>query len=225
MSRRRRMALDLGLLAVLLFTGRAVNQREGTASNRRVNIQERAARVLIRALRNQQESRPPLLGDPGEFGSPKRMAINASSHEIPLAITAVNKLNTDDWIRDMEFEVENRSNRPVYHVMLTIMFPDVPKTTELDGTPRGLATSVEYGRKEFITHKGELAKEGDIPIKPGEKVILKLEPLYSTGVGYYLKQHNLPKSLIKRVRVRIESLSFGDGSGFSSGSIPFFPRS
>jgi hypothetical protein len=155
----------------------------------------------------------------------KRRAIDASSRKIPVRLTSVRNLDTEDWLKEMEIEIENTSNRPVYYVQLVISFPDVSKRREVDGVPRGLVTTVQYGRKEFSMHPGELAKAEDIPIQPGEKVILKLAPEHYEGLKRHLSQHNLPESVVKRLRVRVDELSFGDGSGYRVGSVPFFPRS
>ncbi len=81
-----------------------------------------------------------------------------------------------------------------------------------------------YGRKEFFAHPRKLARPEDVPINPGEKAVLRLDQSWSEGLKHYLNRRNVPESAIKRVRVRIEDVSFGDGSGYRSGSLPFFPR-
>ena len=155
----------------------------------------------------------------------KRRAINATRHDIPAAITSVRNLDADDWIHDLEFEVENTGARPIFYVRLVVMFPDIPKTTELDGSPRGYGFSVRYGRREFALELRESAKAGDVPIRAGERAVLRVPAQLSEGLKSYLKDHNLPDSLIRRVWVRIQDISFGDGSGYQDGHVPFFPRS
>jgi hypothetical protein len=134
---------------------------------------------------------------------------------------AVRNLENENWVEDMEFEVENRSLRPIYYVSLTITFPDVPKALGPNGRLWGLATHAEYGRKDFAVNPGELATDDDLPIKPGERALIKLEALYSEGLKAFLKDHNFPEALIHRLIVRIEELRFGDGSGFRIGSVPY----
>src|SRR5215470_5767266 len=68
-------------------------------------------------------------GSGPQAGGPKRTAINISSTAIPIVLTAVRNVDTLNWIEDMEFELDNRSDRPVYYVLLVIKFPDLPKET------------------------------------------------------------------------------------------------
>ena len=159
-----------------------------------------------------------------EGNGTKRNYGDISSRSIPVVITSVRNLDAPDWIKDLEVEIENRSNQPIYYVRVTLSFPDVPKSTELDGIPRGLSTALAYGRKEFFAHPRELARPEDIGINPGEKAVLRLDQPRSEGLKHYLNRHDVPESATKRVFVRIEDVSFGDGSGYRSGSIPFFPR-
>ena len=180
--------------------------------------------VVIAAARMQQPAVPRSAADRVEGNSTNRKPIDISSRSIPVGITEVRNLDAPDWIKNVELEVENRSNQPIYYVRVMLSFPDVPKSTEQDGIPRGVSTTLRFGRKEFFAHPGELATPEDVPIKPGERAILKLAPDKQEGLKAYLNRHNVPESVIKRVWVRIEDVSFGDGSGYRSGSIPFFPR-
>src|SRR5882724_3563536 len=180
--------------------------------------------VSVGAARMQQSAASRSAAGQVEGNGTNRNYGDISSRSIPVGIASVRNLDAPDWIKDVEVEIENRSNQPIYYVRVTLSFPDVPKSTELDGIPRGVSTTVRFGRKEFFAHPGELATPEDVPIKPGERAILKLAPDKQEGLKAYLNRHNVPESVIKRVWVRIEDVSFGDGSGYRSGSIPFFPR-
>jgi hypothetical protein len=180
--------------------------------------------VAVGAARIQQSAAPRSATGQVEGNGTYRNYADISSRSIPVGITSVRNLDAPDWIKDVEVEIENRSNRPIYYVRVTLSFPDVPKSTELDGIPRGLSTALAYGRKEFFAHPRELARPEDVPINPGEKAVLRLDQPRSEGLKHYLNRHDVPESATKRVFVRIEDVSFGDGSGYRSGSIPFFPR-
>jgi hypothetical protein len=199
MKRGYRLISGFGLCVLLLFHGAA-----GT----------------------QQLTRPPLAENTGgqSVGS-TRNVIDISDRTIPLRVTAVRNVNTADWMKDMEFELENRSNKPIYYVRGVLTFPDVPKTTELDGIPRGLSATLRYGRMDFTLHPGEMARPEDVPIKPGEKVVLKLTSEKCESLKRYLIRHGVPASNVRLLRFRIRDIGFGDGSGYRSGSIPYFPRS
>lgn len=199
MKRRSSVILGLSLVALLPFAAAAVMRRQQAPSS---------------------------AGNAGEqLGGPKRRIVDITERAMPTRVTAVRNFDTADWIRDIEFEVENRSNRPIYYIDLVLTFPDVPETTELDGIPRGLSATLRYGRMEFTLHPGEIARPEDVPIKPGEKALLRLAPEKCESLKRYLRQHNLSDSMIKQVRVAIRNISFGDGSGYRSGSIPYFRRS
>ncbi len=180
--------------------------------------------VAVASTRMQQSAARRSAADRVEGNGTNRNYGDISSQSIPVGIASVRNLDAPDWIKDVEVEIENRSNQAIYYVRVTLSFPDVPKSTELDGIPRGLSTALAYGRKEFFAHPRELARPEDIPINPGEKAVLRLDQPRSEGLKHYLNRHNVPESVIKRVWVRIEDVSFGDGSGYRSGSIPFFPR-
>jgi hypothetical protein len=68
------------------------------------------------------------------------------------------------------------------------------------------------------------SREHDVPIKPGETVLLKLARQDWTGVRAYLRSHNFPEVEVRRIRLRIDEPCFGDGSGYRLGSVPFYPR-
>src|SRR5215831_10249842 len=182
--------------------------------------QRSALKALISAEQNPAAR---LANETQESLRQQREAFDVSSPEIPVAVTAVRNLNTDNWIENMEFEVENRSRRSVYYVLLVVKFPDVPKSTDVDGKPRGLVTTVRYGRSDFSVHEGELAGPRDRPLRSHRKVMLRLDRPHCEGLRHYLASHALSESVIRRVRVRIDEISFGDGSGYILGNAPFSP--
>ena len=91
--------------------------------------------VAIGAARMQQSAAPRSAAGQVEGNSTNRKPIDISSRSIPVGITSVRSLDAPNWIKDVEVEIENRSNQPIYYVRVTLSFPDVPKSTELDGIP------------------------------------------------------------------------------------------
>jgi hypothetical protein len=157
-----------------------------------------------------------------QVGGHKRQAFYRAQSEMPFRVTAVRGLDDDDWEQDMEIEVQNTSDRTVYAVSVIISFPDIPKRIDAGGIERTTLTDAVYGRRDFLFHHGELAKDEDVPIKPGEKAVLKLEAAEYKGLKGYLEKENLA-SVVKKLFLRVDYINFGDGSGYAAGGIPF-PR-
>src|SRR5919205_3837616 len=45
----------------------------------------------------------------------------------PVAISAVRNLQSEDWLRNLEIEIQNTSNKPIYYLEIETYFPDLPK--------------------------------------------------------------------------------------------------
>lgn len=133
--------------------------------------------------------------------------------EIPVKLTDVRNLQNEDWLKDLEIEVQNTSIKPIYCLVVYLRFPDIPETTEVDGIPRGYIFMLLYGRLELL-RRTEIATSEDAPIKPGGRYVFKIPEPQWKGLKSELARRNIPESLIKRVRIDVRTLIFGDGSGF-----------
>src|SRR5438552_2068596 len=69
---------------------------------------------------------------------------------LPVNVTAVRNLQSANWIEDLEIEVQNNSSKPIYHLMVVLSFPDIRKSTEVDGVSRGIVIALPYGRLELM---------------------------------------------------------------------------
>jgi hypothetical protein len=184
------------LLVMVVFTGKAVRQR--------------TLRPVVQA--QQQRREPPSIF---RGANSNRVAIDRHWSNVPVRITAVNNLDAENWLQDLEIIIENRSNKPVYGAEIDVAFPDIPKIWK-DGTPHGYAFPAYYGRWEFILHTDELAKEDDVPIRPGQRGVVKIHENMWKGLKEYLKAHDLSESILKRVVIDVLDISFGDGSGYQN---------
>ncbi|MFY9573497.1 MAG: hypothetical protein WAV20_19035 [Blastocatellia bacterium] len=151
--------------------------------------------------------------------NPERKAKIGRSR-VPLTITEVRNMESLDWLNDLEIEVQNNSSKPIFHLTVLLSFPDIPKTTEVDGTPRGVVIALAYGRLELM-HRNKRAGPEDIPIRPGEKHVLRIPEALVKGLKSHLTKRNLPESIIKNVPIRVLDLSFGDGTGYNDDSSVF----
>jgi hypothetical protein len=123
-------------------------------------------------------------------------------------------LNNNNWFRDIEIEVTNTSDKPIYFLSLDVLMPDV--TTE-----RGIVTAfpLRYGRTDFYEHNTKPLPD-DIPIQPNHTYIFIFED--KNKIGYEAWRAKNEKSDPMKLEVTFNHLNFGDGTGFTSLSgIPF----
>lgn len=113
-------------------------------------------------------------------------------------------LKNEKWARDFELEIKNTGEKPIHTFYLLIFF-DVP--TDFDTE---LLAPIYYGREE-ISDPRSIATADDVPIKPGESKVFKIHPnmLLAWDKGYREKGWRLPN----KVRIKLVSLTFGDGTG------------
>src|SRR5947209_1715888 len=129
---------------------------------------------------------------------------------------AFKDLSNDNWIRDVEFEVTNIGNKPIYFLRFEVTLSDI---TAPDGT--NIAFPFGYGRTELGSIKSK-AEPDDIPIKPGETIILKAHDGNVRGWDLFRRNHNKPQP--KKLRLEFVRLTFGDGTGFEGLDGQFLPE-
>jgi hypothetical protein len=137
-------------------------------------------------------------------------------YERPIEILAVRNLQKKEhWIRDLKIEIKNISGKPIYGVWFTIVMPD-------DKGPGGnpSAVDLQYGRVELL-HPEERAHHDDKAIAPGETVVLRVVEQQGKGYEQHLKSANVSEAATQRVRAMIVAVSFGDGTGFINGGVPY----
>ena len=124
---------------------------------------------------------------------------------IPIKIKLKN-LEKEDWARELEVEIKNTGNKPIYFVQLSLILPE---SKAADGTPSGFP--LRYGRTELIEIANHATPE-DVPLMPGETYTLKLPERLVRGWELFQAKHNKPTP--KRVVLIFNALNFGDGTGF-----------
>jgi hypothetical protein len=119
---------------------------------------------------------------------------------------AVKDLNNEKWVRDFQLEVTNMGTKPIYYLSLII---DLPGITAPNGI--GMAFSLSYGRSRLGSFDTR-AEADDISIKPGETYVFSLSELTADGWERFRQRENQPDA--KKLILRFQILSFGDGTGF-----------
>jgi hypothetical protein len=119
-------------------------------------------------------------------------------------------LNNEHWMHDLEIEVENRSDKPIYHLLLSLTLPDI-----LTENNRSLTFPLRYGRPELVDFSAPLQPD-DVPIRPGESYVFKIPEQLQQGWARFITRRNLPKDEPKKAQLEFLNLNFGDGTGFGT---------
>jgi hypothetical protein len=147
---------------------------------------------------------------------------NTIPEHVPLKIKvreqkekAFKDLKNEHWLRDLEIEVKNTGDKPIYMLELEISMPDVR-------APNGLeyGFGIQFGRSALISFKEPLKAE-DIPIKPGDTYVFTIPKHKVSGWESFSKDTNKDEPQPVRVRLMLQFLNYGDGTGFiDSGGTP-----
>lgn len=119
-------------------------------------------------------------------------------------------LTNDTWPRDLMLEVKNTGDKSIYFLWFLVELP------ELKINSGNLVFTIMYGRFE-LADLNNRPTDQDIPIKPGETKILAVDELDVRGWDD-ARSRGLHRLRIHGVRLFIQNLSFGDGTGFFGGS-------
>lgn len=127
----------------------------------------------------------------------------------------VKDLKNEDWIGDLEVEVTNTGTKPIYFLEIDLFMPDV-------FSPNGvnIGCVLRYGRVELISFREPLRPD-DVPIKPGEVVVLTVPAAKVEGWKRGRAKGTLTNP--KKFELLFLHMSFGDGTGFmgtDGGAIP-----
>lgn len=131
--------------------------------------------------------------------------------QMPLTITAVRNLQSAEWWRELEVEVKNTSDKPIYFIRFIIGLPDTDPNRKAEVNLGMYGLSLYYGRKELI-NISRAAEAGDTPLRPGETYIFRVP---ETSYGGFSRQS---ETLTKRLKFYFETINFGDNTGLIGGA-------
>lgn len=129
---------------------------------------------------------------------------------------AFKDLKNERWARDIEIEVTNTGDRPIYYLNLSIQLTD----TKVD-SDYPLAFPLDFGRAALMDKK-ERAKPNDQAIAPGETISLFVAEKWLDGWDAFKNSHKKPDP--RKLRLVFHLLGFGDGTGFRTTGGIAFPR-
>ena len=127
----------------------------------------------------------------------------------------VKDLSNDGWLGELEVEVKNTGTKPIYLLDIVLFMPD-------DFAPDGvnLGCMLKYGRAELVDFSEPLRPD-DVPVKPGEVVVLSVPANLVEGWKRGRAKGTLTNP--KKFEFLFHQINFGDGTGFlgtDGGPIP-----
>lgn len=128
---------------------------------------------------------------------------------------AFKDLKNDKWVRDLEIEITNTGDKPIYLLRFLLILPEIT-----DETGYNVGLILHYGK----IHLGDLVSKAapdDVPIKPGETHIFKVGEGQVLGWESFARKHSNIQP--KKVVLKFQMLSFGDGTGFDGNTGSAFP--
>jgi hypothetical protein len=121
-------------------------------------------------------------------------------------IEKVKDLNNEQWMRDVEIEVQNIGSKPIYYLRLSLYFVDVKLES---GTELGFP--IGYGNSRFVDFD-KRATPQEAPLRPGETYVYQFSKRWAGRWEKFKAIHRLPHP--KKIGLQFEILSYGDGTGF-----------
>lgn len=129
----------------------------------------------------------------------------------PVAIKEIRNAQSPNFLRDLEVEVQNVSNKPIYYIRVLLSFPDI----ELEpGVIYGF--SLLYGDPSF-DQVGQRAGPHDKPLSPGGTYTLKVLDIIWQSFDSFMVRKGIPLSATNNVELSLKEVSFGDGTGYEYG--------
>ncbi|MDX6613038.1 MAG: hypothetical protein QOD75_2224 [Blastocatellia bacterium] len=127
------------------------------------------------------------------------------------------ELENAHWARDLELELTNTGDKNIYFLGLNLILSE---TRASDG--RNMSFPLHYGRPELSDLEVKAGVD-DVPIRPGETHLFRIPE--SLVLAHETVNRRLKRAQPKKVILRFNFLSFGDGTGFLGNTGWFFPRS
>jgi hypothetical protein len=137
----------------------------------------------------------------------ERVIENQIPSHLPITVEILN-YEKEPLLRNLEIKVTNTATKPIYFLELNLTLPDVLSP---NGNP--LVFPLLYGRHALIESATPL-ESSDVPLNPGESIILK--PLESNIKGFEIlaSQGQLSRPDFDRVFLWFYYMVFEDRTGF-----------
>jgi hypothetical protein len=145
----------------------------------------------------------------------ERVWENRVPKHLPIKVKVKNH-NNEKWYEDVEVEVTNTGDKPIYYLMIVLFFGDVTMENGI-----GIGFPLKYGRRELSRIDNRATPE-DVPIRPEETYVFKSHEGLAKGWDGFRAKHNMRHP--RRIGIRFEILNFGDNTGFMGRDGGFIPQ-
>jgi hypothetical protein len=190
------------IVATRHSTGEAnVQQPERT----RIKVLRRKDRLHLQPTAQEiQDDQPP---------PPERAFENLIPNHVPIKIKikkekekAFKDLKNDKWVRDFALELTNTGAKPIYSIYMLVVLPEVRNRSGVK-----IVFPLVYGRIELGDTRTKALPE-DVPINPGETYVFTISELQIPVWEQLQREEKRPQP--KRIQLKLQVLSFGDGTGY-----------
>jgi len=130
---------------------------------------------------------------------------------------AFKDLQNDKWARDFAIELTNTGAKPIYSIYMLLVLPEVRNRNGVK-----IVFPLFYGRNELGDTRTKALPE-DVPIRPGETYTFTISELQIPVWEQLQREENRPQP--KRIQLKLQVLSFGDGTGYIGNDGMRVPRS
>ena len=146
-------------------------------------------------------------------GRTAKVAMRPASKVI--AVTGIRNLGEETWLERLEIEVTNMSDQPVPFLLMLVVFPDLNRKRE-DGVVASQTLVLMYGRMDLV-YKESFANRDDVAINPGQRYVFRIPEKDRKVLEAELASGIISESALKRMLIMVDTVNFGNGTGFRSG--------
>lgn len=169
---------------------------------------------------------------PGATQTGRERKLNVRTFDrMPLKVKQIRNLQKEDdgWFRELEIEVENVSDKPIYYIDVVVEFPDIPAPPpqlRADGSTPSRSTTgfwLSFGPPRLGDVKN-LAMPDDVALKPGETYVFKIPEQWVKGFESMKRMNYFPPEAANKMELEFTTISFGDGTGYIIGQRRVYPK-
>lgn len=124
---------------------------------------------------------------------------------MPLEVREIRNLQSETWYKDLEIEVKNVSDKPIYFILAFLMLPD-DKSFGNGASGIGLP----FGERKNIDIR-RYADPQDPHLDPGGTLVFTIPEKLRKGLR---DKHETIREITKNLALEFQVISFGDGTGF-----------